>query len=323
LLINACGNDSATQDPQQQAAPVTGNPAIDNLTQKIIDTPNDPTLYAARAGIFYEMEGYDEAIADLAVAIKMDSTNIEYHHVLADVYLDYYKSDLALKTMERAIALQPERIPTLLKMSEFQFILEQHTPSLKTVDQILRINPQESEAYYMMGRNFREMGDAERAIASFHTAVGYDSDLLEAWIYLGELFDKKDSKKAEQYFNNALEIDSTHIDALEGLGNHYHQDGKLDKAIKMYRKLNRMHPQHANAYYKAGLAYLELDSVDTAYQQFDLSVKMEPTLVMGYFYRGAVNEIKGNKTAAKSDYQQALNLSPDFERAQRAINNLK
>ncbi len=323
LLCTACKRDTPGSDQPKQVVPSTGNPTIDQLTQKILNSPKDPTLYAARAGAYYEVEGYDEAIADLAVALRYDSTNIEYHHVLADVYLDYYKSSLALTTMERAAALAPERIPTLLKLSEFQYILKQHTPSLKTIDKILRINPQESEAYYMMGRNFNEMNDVPRAIASFQKAVKFNSDLLEAWVYLGEIFTKKKDKVAVQYYNNALEIDSTNLDALNGKVAYFHQGGELETAINNYKTIHRLHPQYADAYYRAGLAYLEMDSVDVAYQQFDLATKMEPTKVMAYFYRGLVSEMKGDKAAAKNDYQQALNLSPNFERAQTALKNLK
>jgi len=175
----------------------------------------------------------------------------------------------------------------------------------------------------MMGRNFRDMNDPERAIGSFQKAVAINSDLIEAWIYLGELFEEKDNKMAIQYFDNALEVDSTHLDALNGKANYYHQRGDLAEAIQMYHRIHRIHPQYADAFYRSGLANLELDSIQKAYDQFDLAIKMEPTKVMAYLYRGAVYELRGDIDAAKNDYQQALNLSPDFERAQKALDNLK
>ncbi len=323
LFLSACERDTNSSNTAASQIPSTGNPTIDNLTKKILDQPNDPTLYAGRAGAYYQVGGYDEAIADLSMALRFDSTNVEYRHVLADIYMDYYKSSLALATMENAAKMYPQRIPTLLKLSEFQLILKQNSESLKTVNEILKINANESEAYFMMGRNFYDMDDAPRAIGSFQKAVRIDADLLEAWVYLGELFDKKDDKDAIRYYDNALEIDSTNLDALSGKATYFHQRGELEEAIAIYQKTNRMHPQYSNAYYQAGLAFLEKDSINTAYKQFDLATKMEPTNVMAYFYRGAVAEIKGDKAGAKNDYQQALNLSPEFERAQKALDNLK
>jgi len=322
LLLFACERDIKA-DTSTSQIPNTGNPTIDNITKKIRQNPTDPTLYAGRAGAYYQVGGYDEAITDLAMALRFDSTNVEYLHVLADIYMDYYKSSLALATMQQAAQMYPERIPTLLKLSEFQLILKQNSASLKTVDQILKLNANESEAFYMMGRNFHDMDDIPRAIGSFQKAVRLDSDLLEAWIYLGELFDKKDHKDAIKYYDNALEVDSTNLDALNGKAAYYHQRGQLDEAIAIYHLTNRMHPQYSDAYYRAGVALLEQDSIEAAYKQFDMSIKMEPTKVMAYFYRGLAAEIKGDKAGAINDYQQALNLSPKFERAQKALDNLK
>jgi len=57
-------------------------PQIDNLDQQIANNPNDPVLYFNRAQIYFKNEGYDEAIQDMAYAMQLDSTNIEYHHFL-------------------------------------------------------------------------------------------------------------------------------------------------------------------------------------------------------------------------------------------------
>ena len=87
--------------------------------------------------------------------------------------------------MERAVALYPQRIATLLKLSEVQLILKQHNTALETIDRILRIDPQNPEAYFMFGMIFKEMGDTARAVNSFQEAVELDADLIDAWINLG------------------------------------------------------------------------------------------------------------------------------------------
>ncbi|MFK7809718.1 MAG: tetratricopeptide repeat protein [Saprospiraceae bacterium] len=321
-LFMACNQDANNSTGTTTEISATGNPAIDALSNQIVKTPMNPSLYASRAKAYYEAEGYDEAIADLTKAVSLDTMNIDFRHLLADVYLDYYQSRLALKTMEEAAELYPERIPTLLKLSEFQFILQQHTPSLKTVDQILKLDPQLGDAYYMMGRNFREMGDADRAIASLQKAVDFDPDIIEAWAMLGELFGSRDNAIAVRFYDNALSIDSTYVAAYFGKARYFHNRGEIKNAIKEYENVNRFQPQMVDAYYNSGLAYLELDSLDLAYKKFDLSVKMEPTFHMAYYYRGSIAEMQGNMATAKNDYQQTLNLKSDFTRAQEALDRI-
>jgi tetratricopeptide (TPR) repeat protein len=86
LLIGlvACGgeqNNAASQMPDE--TPTSPNPTIDMLSRKIEATPNDPKLYSARARLFYENGGYDEAISDLKQAMSIDSLNPDFHHLRA------------------------------------------------------------------------------------------------------------------------------------------------------------------------------------------------------------------------------------------------
>ena len=138
LLLAACKNSG--NEPQAQVQ-LTGNPTIDKLSLEIAQKPGNPGLLAQRATVYYENEGYDEAIADMGAAIKLDSTNAGFYHLLADIYLDYYKSKKALETMEFVAAMYPDSIPTLLKLTEYYHILTMYEESMRTIDQVLQIDP--------------------------------------------------------------------------------------------------------------------------------------------------------------------------------------
>jgi len=321
LITAACGDASENEPTTEAATNVqeTGNPSIDGLTQKISDTPDDPDLYAERAMAFYENNAFDSAIDDLEMALSYDSTNVDYLHLLADVYMDYYKSRLALETMERAAELHPENIPTLLKLSEFQLILTQYEESLQTLDRIAKIDPQNAEAFFMLGMTLKEIGDTARAINSFQESVEIDPDLVDAWLNLGQLFASRDNPIAEKYFDNAIRIDSS-IMALHAKA-YYLANSKddLDGALELYRTISRKDPQYEEAHFNSGLLYLDMDEPEKAKAQFDLTVQVDPTHVRAYYYRGLTAELQGNPAAAKNDYEQALRLAEDFEAAQEAL----
>lgn len=321
LFLLACGSKKNENEATQMGA--TGDPAIDQLTQKIAQNPDDPSLYAARAGLFYEKEGYDEAIRDLQKALSYDSTNVEYLHALADSYLDYYQSRQALEIMEKAAALYPQRIPTLLKLSEFQLILKRYDESMRTVDQILRNDPQNADAYLMFGLNFKEKQDTVRAINSFQKAVELNPDLIDAWINLGQLHAGLGNKIAAQYFNTALTIDPGNVDALHAKAQYLQDNNNLSGAIEVYKKINTVDSQYEEAYYNTGLLYLDLDSIPQAKTAFDVAIKVNPTFVQAYYFRGIAAEMLGNKTQAKADFEQALKLAPDYQAAQEALNQLQ
>lgn len=325
LFLCACQEGAQEQTSNTATAPAVSSaiPDIEVLNQKLAEDPQNPQLYAARARAYYEHDGYDEAIDDLNNALRLDTSNVAYMHLLADVYLDYFKSSYALKTMERVVELYPKRIPSLLKLAEFQLILKKHDESLQTIERILKQDALNGEAFYMTGRVFEDMGEMDKAIRSYEKAVDSDPDLSEVWMKLGSLFAERKDPNAIRYFDNAILVDSANIDAHFNKASYLHNRGELQKAIATYRNIHRIAPQMADAYYNCGLAYMELDSLDHASAQFDLTVKMKPTHIMGYYYRGVASEMKGDLTKAKNDFKQALNLAPNFERAQQALQKLE
>ncbi len=317
MLLFACKNDS-----KKTELLVTGNPLIDDLSKKIVENPKDPSIYAMRAAAFYKEEIYDEAIKDLAKALAMDSTNADYHHILADVYMDKNDSRMALRTMERVVALHPKRIQSLLKLAEFQYIVEQYKPSIQTSAQILEADPQCAEGFFMQGKNLSALNENDRAIAAFKKCTSLKSDHVDAWIELGHLMNDKKDASALQYFQTAQRIDSSNVIAIFGEATYFSSKNQLDKSIDCYKRAIRFDAQNADAYYNIGLLNLDLKKVKEAKENFNICTNVDPQFVMGFFYRGISNEQLGASEEAKKDYEQTLRLSPNFERAKLALDKL-
>lgn len=324
FFLFSCIEDTAETEAQAVDIQTTGNPDIDALTQKIAETPDDHALYAARSAFWWQSEGYDEAIADLEKAISLDSMNVKYYHVLSDYYLDYYKSRRALETLEKATHLYPDGIPTWLKFAEFQYILKQYENALFSLEHIRTLDPQNAEMFFMFGLVFKDMGKIDQALNAFQSAVEQEPDLIDAWINLGQLFAQKENKIALKYFDNALTVNPDNINALKAKA--YYLANSLDDlegAIELYKKVNVVAPQYEEGYYDLGLLYLDMDSVDRAWQSFDLAVKNSPTYIRAYYYRALASEKKGDINAAIADMKQILNIDPDFEAAKEALEGLE
>ena len=299
------------------------DPVLSELGNQIERFPNEPQAYLARAEYYYENESYEQAIVDLQKSLSIDSTHLNSLHTLADVYLDYFQSRKALETLEYTSKLYPDNILTLLKKSEFYFILKQYEESMRSIDQILKIEPQNAEAYFMFGQNFVEQGDTARAINSYQTAVENDPDLLDAWIKLGQLQAALDNSIAEKYFDSAISIAPKNITVRHAKADFLADAGKLNEAIAVYRGIVEIDLNYEDAYFNSGLLYLDLDSIPQAYKQFDICVKTAPLYIEAYYYRGLAAEFLGNKEQAKADYQKALGFAPDFVDAQEGLQRVE
>lgn len=300
----------------------TGDPAIDALTEAIRQSPEDPQLYMQRSQVFYEKEAYEQAVQDLAKVMKLDSTNLKAHHLLADVYLDSYQSAMALKTMERAAALYPDSINTKLKLSEFQLILKQYDSALNTLADIMKIRPGDPEALFMLGMVYKDQGKTDLAIGAFQSAVERNPDMSDAWVILGDLMDRTHNPLASQYFDNAVRVAPNNVAAWHAKAYYLQNNDKVDEALEIYRHIHTLDAQYPEAYLNAGILLMFRDSLDKAMSEFDILQKIDPTNAAAWFYKGKIYHLKGMKTEAKAAYEQALRLDENYAQAKDGLQEL-
>lgn len=296
-------------------------PQLEYFNQLIEQSPFVDSLYFARATYYYDQNSYDEAIKDLSYAIRLDSLQARYFHLLADCYMEQGNSYEGLSTMVKAGILFPTRIPTLLKLSEYQNLLKQESKSLATINRILTLNPLESEAHFMAGINYRDLGDTAQAITSFKKATTYDDHLIDAWIILSQLVQFTDPVYARQCIENALRVDSTNTQTLHSYAEFFHESDPL-LALSTYHKIILLDPAYKDAFLNSGILYFSIDSFAQALQHFDIACYQSPTEPTYYYYRGIAKEAMNDIEGARSDYNQALQLDANYTEAKKALEKL-
>jgi tetratricopeptide (TPR) repeat protein len=317
FLSMSCKNDPKPVTPTDATNGI--NPELQALSLLLQKDPKNDSLLFQRAEVYYKLEGYDEAIKDLGDAIVIDSMRPKYYHLLADVFMDYAKSYQAIKTMEVAVSKFPERTATLLKASEYYLIIKKHTEALSLLNKILLRDPQNSEALYMSGRVALDMGKTDEAVSVMRKSVKLNADNADAWEFLGRIFLEKNDPLCLQYFDNALRIDSTNTDLRVFKAMYHKQKGDFPKAFDAYKEIIARDPDNSDAFYDMAIMYLEMDSLDAAYNHFDICIKRDPLFVKAYYYRGVVAEQKGDPKAALADYKQANKMSPKLKEANEAL----
>jgi len=319
VVLVACKGDQEQKVTYQK----TGDEIIDALSQQIEEAPLVPQHYYQRANALYEREDYALAIEDLQKAIAIDSLNPDYYHLLADSYLDYYRSKEALETMRALLKIYPTRVPSLLKLAEMEYIVQRHDVSIYNCNLILKDNPQNAEAFFMIGLNFRALKEVDKAIGAFQTAVEFDPDLIDAWQILGDLYAEKGDKKAVDYYNSAILLAPDQPQPRHSKAYYLQNNGDIPGAIRLYREIVVSNPDYAMAYLNSGILYLQQDSLDKAYEQFDILAGRQPENANAYFYRAQVQFIKGDMAAAKADLQNTLRLNPEDVQAQELLQDVE
>jgi len=317
ILLLACGPEKT-----KVIVPASGDKVLDELNTLIEKAPQDHALLYQRAEYQYKNENYDGSIEDLQKAIDLDSSKVTYYHLLSDVYMDYFRSKDALQTLEKCVIFNPKSQLSMLKLSETQFILKRYDESLMTVNKILSINDQNAEAFFMMGMNLRALDNKEKAISAFQMATEIDPELLDAWLILGDLHQDSKNPIALDYYNAAIDLAPDNPTTYHSKAYYLQNTGKVNEAIALYKKINLVDKNYIDAYLNAGILYSTLDSTEKAFEQFDIMTKVQPQNYLGYYYRGVSNYALNKIEAAKNDFNNCLNLNPDFEKAQLALDEL-
>jgi tetratricopeptide (TPR) repeat protein len=316
VSILACKNESKPLNT------VAVDQIFASLSQQIEQNPGKSEPKFQRAKYLNESGKYDEAIIDVRDAILLDSTQARYYHLLSDLFMDINNSSKSLLTIRTAGKLFPDSVKTQLKLSETLYILKEYQESIVTLNMLIGKQPQNAEAYFMLGLVFREMGEEAKAINALQTSTELDPNLIDAWILLGNIWEAKDAPIAKRYYNTATEVDPNNVSALHSYAFYLQNNNDIEGALALYKKINMVDPKYPDAYLNAGILYLEAQKVDQALEQFNIMTKVAQTDARGFFFKGLTHYQMNNLADAKREVQNALNFNPDYPQALELMKEL-
>lgn len=320
LSLYACGEDKTTSKVVRINQDVI--PEIESLDQLLIEEPNNPSLLFSRAQVYYNNEGFQEAVDDLNLAISIDSSKIEYHYLLADSYFDNFKSKKAVEALENCLDLFPNNARTELKLSEYYLILKQHEKSIQLAGTLLEREPTNADGYFMMGMNYRAKGDLARAKNSFQATIENNPDEIDAWLILGELYEQEKNPLALDYYNGALTADPDNTLAKHSKAYYLQNNDDIAGAQKLYEEIILTDRNYVQAPLNSGILFMEASDFEKARERFNLIVQNVPQNPLGHYYRGLANQGLGFIDAAKEDFQNSINIDPTDQRVREALKNV-
>ena len=300
------------------------DPDLEYWNQIILQNPDEDSLYAGRALYLVERHSYDSAIVDYLKAISIDSLHHpEYYLELSNAYLMAAQSHRAGEVLDKALTQFPTHKPTLLKVAELKLVLQQYLPALGILNTLFQQDPENADAFYIMGHVYYEMGDTGRAVNAYQRAVDINPELRPAWIQLGDVLTELKFERALDYYDNAIRLDSTDPEVYHSKAYAVHRFGNRNKAIALFRQLAARFPSYEAGIYNLGVLFMEADSIEKAADHFSICIQLKPTEASSYYQRALAFIKLGKKEQAKADLQNALRLNADFEEARKALDGLK
>ncbi|MCD6062130.1 MAG: Tetratricopeptide 1 repeat-containing protein [Flavipsychrobacter sp.] len=320
LLFVACGDNKSTSVNDN---PVFKQPGLKEVTEKIQGDPDNAALYFERGQMLDYIEEDSLALTDFQKAISLDSSKAEYFSAVGDMLFEHKDISGSLKWIEQALKINPRDPASHLKMAKLFIYTKDYKSAFSEINTVLKQDVYNAEGYFLKGMAYKDMKDTANARSSFMTAVQVAPDYKDAILQVGLLYSARKDSLALRYFDNAYRIDTTDLFPIYARGVFYQDNKQYEQAKAEYKKVIFRDNQYADAYYNMGYVFMQQDSVDKAWRQYDLLTKIDPTDAEAYYNRGLCNELMGKKQEAISDYRQALTFYKKYPEAQAGLKRLQ
>ncbi|MEG8946285.1 tetratricopeptide repeat protein [Rosettibacter firmus] len=206
------------------------------------------------------------AIRYFEKVIELDSTRSNVYLELANVSFRNHNYSQAVKYY-KAITNYDEKNEFAYRFLGFSYYqLKDYEEARKTLLKASALNDTIVNTYFYLAQTYKNLDSLNQAVEQYKKVIMlandkekmYKDQLLEANYFIGQrAFLNKNYAVAIQYLQKVLEFKPNDVGTLEMLGLSYHQLGKIENAIRIYKRVKQLNPNSEVA--KKGLRMLSAD----------------------------------------------------------------
>jgi tetratricopeptide (TPR) repeat protein len=191
-----------------------------------------------------------EQLCKQIISAKRD--HFDALHILAIVEAALGKSDLALASYDRALALQPDHADALNNRGNTLRALNRFDEALESYDRALALRPNYAEALSNRGSTLEEVNRLDEALASYDRALALRPDFADALYNRGNtLLALKRYDEALASYDRAIALRPGYADAHNNRGQVLKELMRHDEALASYERVLALRPQNIMAHCNA------------------------------------------------------------------------
>ncbi len=299
--------------------------SIKSLTEKIRKNPLNAELFSQRADLFWKLNEPDSAVNDAAIASRLDSLNDRYVLQLADYLLrGFKKSDSAIALLQRFIERKPQSIRVLTRIGKYYSYLKDYKKAKEYIDKAFTLDPQFPDAHFVKGMILYETNQFKEAIKAFSEVIQYNPDESEAYMMIGLIYQEQNDSLCIQYYQTAARLKGKDPQPYYNMAYFYQENKQYAKAIDLYNYILRnIDKNYAEAFFNQGYIFMAyIKDFDRALKYYDSVLILQPNRVEAICNKAYCYEQLKDYTSARSLYIKAKAISPNYEIAINGLNRL-
>ena len=168
-----------------------------------------------------------------------------------------------------------------------------------------------ADYFLMEGNKYLKKHDFKKALALADSAELYAIKKDDVYFFKGRIYSELGRfAKADEAYNNTININPDYIGAWNNLGNNAFRQQKFSQAVKYYNK-EIIKNKTSIPFRALGRAYVELGKTDSARICFKHSIDINNNYASAYLNMAQLEEDEGNLNKALNHASRAYALEPN------------
>ena len=190
-------------------------------------------------------------------------------------------------------------------------------------EEILKLNPNNAEAYVNLGVIFKTRGDLNTAIKCYLQGIKLDPKNKFVYNNIGNAFKEvKDYKMAIKAYSDSIKLNPNDFNAYNNLGIVYELIGDNNKAIAAYKQAVKVNPKHAKSINNIGVVLYKQKKYEQSAQIFEIALQTDPNYTEVYSNKGAAYNKAKNYDKAIESLETAIKKMPNHAGAYTNLGNV-
>jgi tetratricopeptide (TPR) repeat protein len=274
----------------------------------------DALLYRGKALV--NLQKYDDAAAALKNYAKLHPQSDDPVYLLAYIAFREDKPKDSLQLFSDAAKLKPPGANDLMIAALDYVLLNDYAGAAHYLESSLKMNPDDIEARYHLGRVRYQQNQFDLAIAAFQEVIKRDPGNVKAHDNLGlSLQARNQIEPAIAEYRKAIELDQAAALHSEqpylNLGALLARSNRVEEAIPLLERALQIAPREFEVHYELGKAYFDSHRFDLARQQAEEAVKVKPSDSSGHYLLGRIYQRLNRKELASEQFRLTSELIRD------------
>lgn len=291
-----------------EAGETEGLERLVSLTEQHADSGE---AWRARAQAENELEKPEEALKSIDRALELNPGDAEAWLVKAELHLDQDQFEQALEALDKGIDADEDDADLWFEKGATLMRLGDFESALNAFDRVVRLEPDHLRAVFNRGDLLARLGHPEEACKAYEKAVELAPKDGRNLTRLGQArLDARHFSAALEAFDQALELNENDWEALSNRGLALVNLDRFDEAVKCYDRAVAIEPKNPIIFYNKAVAMEMMEDLSGALDALRSWIEVEPDRAEAYFMMGRLQDRLGFKEEAQKNLDHALKLNP-------------